>query len=158
MQHPSSLDIFNHLLRKEPQHTIALNEYRAPLEMETTFKTWSCSDPGGDEMATEAPTVVVDADWNRPTVHRACVTLGEWLQRIVQREDARSATQRRALLHAERSPNHHRTMADALQHSPSAQQSRAPATRARNHPPCELRTNKLSGTNTLGWSRSMLTY
>src|SRR6185295_20415237 len=54
--------------------------------------------------------------------------------------------------HAERSPDHHRTLEDSLQHGPSAQQSRGPATRSRNYPACELRTNMVGGTKTPGWS------
>ncbi len=44
----------------------------------------------------------------------ACRKLG------ITEQDARSAAQRRAVLHAARSSNHHRTMANSLQHSPSA--------------------------------------
>ena len=40
----------------------------------------------------------------------------------------------------------------ALQHGPSAQQSRGSATRTRNLPGCELRTNMVGGTKTPGWS------
>src|SRR6185503_189957 len=67
-------------------------------------------------------------------------------------KDARSASQRGTVLHAERSPDHHRTLEDSLQHGPSAQQSRGPATRSRNYPACELRTNMVGGTKTPGWS------
>lgn len=67
-------------------------------------------------------------------------------------KDARSASQRGTVLHAERSPDHHRTLEDSLQHGPSAQQSRGPATRSRNYPACELRTNMEGGTKTPGWS------
>src|SRR4029077_16311874 len=67
-------------------------------------------------------------------------------------KDARSASQRGTVLHAERSPDHHRTLEDSLQHGPSAQQSRGPATRSRNYPTCELRTNMVGGTKTPGWS------
>src|SRR5262249_4796243 len=67
-------------------------------------------------------------------------------------KDARSASQRGTVLHAERSPDHHRTLEDSLQHGPSAQQSRGPATRSRNYPACELRTNMGGGTKTPSWS------
>src|SRR5262249_48778041 len=70
----------------------------------------------------------------------------------ITEQDARSASQRGTVLHAERSPDHHRTLEDSLQHGPSAQQSRGPATRSRNHPACELRTNMGGGTKTPGWS------
>src|SRR5215510_1362238 len=71
----------------------------------------------------------------------------------ITEQDARSASQRGTVLHAERSPDHHRTLEDSLQHGPSAQQSRGPATRSRNYPACELRTNMGGGTTTPGWSR-----
>src|SRR5262249_28597345 len=70
----------------------------------------------------------------------------------ITEQDARSASQRGTVLHAERSPDHHRTLEDSLQHGPSAQQSRGPATRSRNYPACELRTNMVGGTTTPGWS------
>src|SRR6185436_437005 len=70
----------------------------------------------------------------------------------ITEQDARSASQRGTVLHAERSPDHHRTLEDSLQHGPSAQQSRGPATRSRNYPACELRTNMVGGTKTPGWS------
>ena len=70
----------------------------------------------------------------------------------ITEQDARSASQRGTVLHAERSPDHHRTLEDSLQHGPSAQQSREPATRSRNYPACELRTNMVGGTKTPGWS------
>src|SRR5262245_46384674 len=67
----------------------------------------------------------------------------------ITEQDARSASQRGTVLHAERSPDHHRTLEDSLQHGPSAQQSREPATRSRNYPACELRTNMGGGTQQL---------
>ena len=63
----------------------------------------------------------------------------------ITEQDARSASQRGTVLHAGRSPDHHRTLEDSLQHGPSAQQSRGPATRSRNYPDCELRTNMVGG-------------
>src|SRR5215831_11552463 len=72
----------------------------------------------------------------------------------ITEQDARSASQRGTVLHAERSPDHHRTLEDSLQHGPSAQQSQGPATRSRNYPACELRTNMGGGTKTPGWSGS----
>src|SRR5262245_42647219 len=69
-------------------------------------------------------------------------------------KDERSASQRGTVLHAERGPDHHRTLEDSLQHGPSAQQSREPATRARDYPACELRTHMGGGTKTPGWSLS----
>ena len=72
----------------------------------------------------------------------------------ITEQDARSASQRGTVLHAERSPDHHRTLEDSLQHGPSTQQSRGPATRSRNYPACELRTNMVGGTKTPGWSVS----
>src|SRR6185436_16890906 len=75
----------------------------------------------------------------------------------ITEQDARSASQRGTVLHAERSPDHHRTLEDSLQHGPSAQQSRGPATRSRNYPDCELRTNMVGGTKTPGWSVSEAT-
>src|ERR1700752_365636 len=68
-------------------------------------------------------------------------------------KDARSASQRGTVLHAERSPDHHRTLEDSLQHGPSAQQSRGPATRSRNYPAGELRTNMVGGIKTPGWAK-----
>src|SRR5215510_13273445 len=70
----------------------------------------------------------------------------------ITEQDARSASQRGTVLHAERSPDHHRTLEDSLQHGPSVQQSRWSATRSRNYPACELRTNMGGGTKTPGWS------
>ena len=70
----------------------------------------------------------------------------------ITEQNARSASQRGTVLHAERSPDHHRTLEDSLQHGPSTQQSRGPATRSRNYPASELRTNMVGGTKTPGWS------
>ena len=53
-----------------------------------------------------------------PVVLDSCRKLG------ITEQDARSASQRGAVPHAERSPDHHRTLEDSLQHGPSAQQSR----------------------------------
>jgi hypothetical protein len=60
--------------------------------------------------------------------------------------------ERRAVLHTQRSTGHDGPLENALQHGPSAQQSRGPATHTRNPPACERRTNMVGGTKTPGWS------
>jgi hypothetical protein len=88
--------------------------------------------------------------------HLRTVELDSCRKLGITEQDARSASQRGTVLHAERSPDHHRTPEDSLQHGPSAQQSRGPATRSRNYPACELRTNMVGGTKTPGWSGDAL--
>ena len=78
----------------------------------------------------------------------ACRKLG-----ITEQTYAGAVSERRAVLHTQGSADPDRTLADPLQHGPSTQQSRRPATRSRNHPACELRANMVGGTNILGWSR-----
>src|SRR6185295_3246523 len=64
--------------------------------------------------------------------------------------------ERRAVLHTQGSTDHDGPLENALQHGPSAQQSRGPATRTRNPSACELRTNIVGGTKTPGWSHAVL--
>ena len=98
-----------------------------------------------EEIIQHLRTVELDTDKGLAVLD-SCRKLG------ITEQDARSASQRGTVLHAERSPDHHRTLENSLQHGPSAQQSRGPATRSRNYPACELRTNMVGGTKTPGWS------
>ena len=70
----------------------------------------------------------------------------------ITEQNAGTVPQRRTVLHAEGSANSDGTLADSLQHGPSTQQSRGPATRSRNPLACELRTNIVGGIKTPGWS------
>ncbi len=78
----------------------------------------------------------------------ACRKLG------ITEQDAGAVFERRAVLHTQGSTDHDGPLENSLQHGPSAQQSRGPATRTRNRPACELRTNMVGGTKTPGWSPS----
>src|SRR5262245_15546353 len=67
-------------------------------------------------------------------------------------EQTEGAVSRRGtVLYTQGSADHDATLAETLQHGPSARQSRRPATRSRNHLACELRPHLVGGTKTQGW-------
>jgi hypothetical protein len=70
----------------------------------------------------------------------------------ITEQDAGAVFERGAVLHAQRSADSDRTLADPLQHGSSAQQSRRPTTGSRNPPACELKANIVGRTKTPGWS------
>lgn len=76
----------------------------------------------------------------------ACRKLG------ITEQDAHAVFKWRALLHAQRSADSDRMVADPLQHGPPAQPSRGPATRSRNPSAYELTTHRVGGTTTGGRS------
>jgi len=76
----------------------------------------------------------------------ACRKLG------ITEQNEGAVSRRGTVLYTQGSADHDGTLAETLQHGPSARQSRRPATRSRNHPACELKTNMVGGTTTPGWS------
>src|SRR5215469_12815198 len=76
----------------------------------------------------------------------ACRKLG------ITEQNAGTVSRRGAVLYTARSADPNGPLADALQHGPSAQQSRGPATRSRNLPACELKANMVGGTKNPGRS------
>src|SRR5215469_2249505 len=79
----------------------------------------------------------------------ACRKLG------ITEQNAGTVSRRGAVLYTARSADPNGPLADALQHGPSAQQSRGPATRSRNLPACELKANMVGGTKNPGRSTSI---
>ena len=67
--------------------------------------------------------------------------------------NAGPVSQWRAVLHAQGREKSDPTVADTLQYGPTAQRSRGPATRSRNPPAGELRTDIDDGTKTPDWSK-----
>src|SRR5215203_3803371 len=53
---------------------------------------------------------------NEEPLHRAGLALGEWLLRVLQRKTQGRVPQWRNLLQLEGGPNHHRKLAQSLQH------------------------------------------
>src|SRR6185503_7846755 len=86
------------------------------------------------------------------SLHRAGLAMGKRLYRIVQWENEGAVSRRGTVLCTQGSADHDGTLTETLQHGPSARQSKRPATRSRNHPACELKTNMVGGTTTPGWS------
>ncbi len=66
-------------------------------------------------------------------LYRTWITLGERILRKLQRENARRVAERRNLLLAPRSPNHHRKMEEPLQYQATTQCIGLPPARARGH-------------------------
>ena len=62
-------------------------------------------------------------------IHRAGQPMGEWVQRVIQREVARRAVERGDLRHAVGGQGADRTVATPLQHGPAAQLAGAPPPR-----------------------------
>ena len=76
----------------------------------------------------------------------ACRKLG------ITEQNEGAVSRRGTVPYTQGSADHEGTLAETLQHGPSTRQSRRPATRSRNHPACELKTNMVGGTTTPGWS------
>ena len=74
----------------------------------------------------------------------ACRKLG------ITEQNEGAVSRRGTVPYTQGSADHEGTLAETLQHGPSTRQSRRPATRSRNHPACELKTNMAGGTTTPG--------
>ena len=75
------------------------------------------------------------------SLHRTGLAMRKPLYRIVQWENEGAVSRRGTVLCTQGSADHDGTLTETLQHGPSARQSKRPATRSRNHPACELKTN-----------------
>src|SRR5262249_19129822 len=81
------------------------------------------------------------------------VAVGEARRKLgITEENAGTVSRRRAVLYAARSAVPDGPLVDSLQHGPSAQQSRGPATRSRIPSGCELKTHMVDGTKNSGRS------